>query len=54
MLWFLMNSIVWLFYAVVFTVVLSLLVEVTVPGKVKTLHHIYKVILDFDNEEEES
>ena len=54
MLWFLMNSIVWLFYAVVFTVVLSLFVEVSMPGKFKTLHHIYKLILDFDEEDEES
>lgn len=54
MLWFLMNSIVWLFYAVVFTVVLSLFVEVSMSGKFKTLHHIYKLILDFDEEDEES
>ena len=54
MLWLLTNSIVWLFYAVVFTVVLSLFVEVAMPGKYETLHHIYKVILDFDEEDEES
>ena len=51
MLWFLMNMIVWLFEVSVFVVAMSLLFEVTMPGKFKLLHHIYKVILDFDEEE---
>lgn len=48
----LMNAIVWLFDLSVFIIVMSLFFEVAMPGKFRTLHNIYKVILDFEEDEE--
>ena len=53
MIEFLMETIVWLFDIFVFAVVLSLVAHVAMPGKFKLLHNIYRVILDFDIDEEE-
>ena len=51
MMWLLMSLIVWLFELFVFVVVMSLLIEVTMPGEIEVLHNIYKVILGFDKDE---
>ena len=51
MMWLLMSLIVWLFELFVFVVVMSLLIEVTMPGEIEVLHNIYKVILGFDEDE---
>ena len=48
----LMHAIVWLFYLTVFVIAISLLVEVSMPGKFKTLHEIYRVIFDFNDDKE--
>lgn len=52
MIEFLMGFIVWLFELFVYVVLASLFFEVAMPGRFKTLHKIYKVILDFDEDEE--
>ena len=40
-------------YTVVFAVLASLLLEVTMPGEFVTLHKIYKTVLEINFEDEE-